>query len=69
VFDFYKDVHTLKPAHQMVVGHWKYGPTLPPGTVVVLCDPAYRAPLDSAFRVVSLDQREMCQTLLLLPKP
>lgn len=69
VFDFYKHVHNIKPGHQMVVGGAQYGPTLPPGTVVVLCNPAHRVPLDSAFRVVALDQREPCQTLLLLPKP
>jgi 4-amino-4-deoxy-L-arabinose transferase-like glycosyltransferase len=42
---------------------------LTPGQVVVLCDPAYRASLDSAFQVVELHQDYPCKTLLLLAHP
>ena len=42
---------------------------LQPGTIVTTCDPAYRAPLDSAFQVVELHQDGQCQTLLLLARP
>ena len=39
--------------------------SLPPGTVVMTCDPAFRPSLDSAFQVVELHQDGPCQTLLL----
>ncbi|HET9506202.1 MAG TPA: glycosyltransferase family 39 protein [Hymenobacter sp.] len=38
------------------------------GRVVVVCDPAYRVPLDSAFKIMELHQDFPCQTLLLLPR-
>ena len=42
--------------------------SLPTGTVALVCDPGFRARLDSAFHTVQLHQDENCQTLLLLPR-
>jgi len=41
---------------------------LQPGAVVLVCDPAYRARLDSTFKVVSVHQEATCETLLLLTR-
>lgn len=58
-----------QPDHHLELGHGKDARRLPAGKTVVLCDPTYRAALDSAFQVVELHQDTPCQTLLLLPKP
>ncbi|MDU0370685.1 ArnT family glycosyltransferase [Hymenobacter endophyticus] len=42
--------------------------TPPLGSVVVTCDPAFKAPLDSAFRMIEVHQNGSCQTLLLLSR-
>jgi 4-amino-4-deoxy-L-arabinose transferase-like glycosyltransferase len=42
--------------------------SLPTGTIAVVCDPVFRARLDSAFHTVQLHEEEPCQTLLLLPR-
>jgi hypothetical protein len=42
--------------------------TLAPGAVVVVCNPDYRARLDSTFRLVPLHEDSPCQTVLLLPR-
>ncbi|MGI4735112.1 MAG: ArnT family glycosyltransferase [Janthinobacterium lividum] len=42
--------------------------SLEPGTVVVVCNPTYRASLDSTFRLVQLHEDLPCQTVLLLPR-
>jgi 4-amino-4-deoxy-L-arabinose transferase-like glycosyltransferase len=42
--------------------------TLAPGSVVVVCNPDYRARLDSTFRLVPLHEESPCQTVLLLPR-
>jgi len=69
VLDYYQYVHNLKPGNKMVIGGGQYASTLPARSVVVVCNPAYRAALDTAFQVVELHKQEPCQTLLLLPKP
>lgn len=57
------------PGHHLAVVPGRAARRLPVGSVVVVCDPAYRAALDSTFRVVLLHQEAPCQTLRLLPRP
>jgi 4-amino-4-deoxy-L-arabinose transferase-like glycosyltransferase len=54
--------------HRLAVLSGQAASQLRASQVVVVCDPAYRATLDSAFRVVLLHQEAPCQTLRLLPR-
>lgn len=65
---FYKSVFELTPGRKFNYIQGRDALALPQGSVVVTCDPAFRAPLDSAYRVMELHQDGTCQTLLLLPR-
>jgi 4-amino-4-deoxy-L-arabinose transferase-like glycosyltransferase len=56
------------PGHHLAVVPGQAARQLPTGRVVVVCDPGYRAALDSVFRVVLLHEEAPCQTLQLLPR-
>lgn len=65
---FYKSVFELTPGRKLNYIQGRDALTMSQGSVVVTCDPAFRAPLDSAYQVMELHQNGPCQTLLLLPR-
>jgi hypothetical protein len=68
VLQYYRAEFEQVPGRHFAVVSGKEVHKMPAGKVVVLCDPAYRASLDSAFQVVEMHQNAQCQTLLLLPR-
>jgi hypothetical protein len=67
VLQYYKLQVAHTPGHQLTVLNWPDTHQLTAGQVVMFCDRAYRARLDSAFQVVELHDDSPCQTVLLLP--
>lgn len=70
VLQYYKIQVEHQPGRHLTMTNNRDVRNAPVGTgrVVVVCDPAYRAPLDSVFKIVELHQDFPCQTLLLLPR-
>jgi 4-amino-4-deoxy-L-arabinose transferase-like glycosyltransferase len=69
VLKYYELIFANAPGRKLTPMMAKDARVLQPGKVVVLCDQAHRAALDSAFQVVELHQDFPCKTLLLLPHP
>ena len=68
VLQYYQLQVAHTPGHHLAVVPGRLASQLPAGQVVVVCDPSYRAALDSAFRVVLLHEDLPCQMLRLLPR-
>jgi 4-amino-4-deoxy-L-arabinose transferase-like glycosyltransferase len=67
VLTYYQLVYQAQ-GKQVVARAGNTARSLQPGTVAVVCNPAYRAQLDSTFRLVALHEDLPCQTVLLLPR-
>jgi 4-amino-4-deoxy-L-arabinose transferase-like glycosyltransferase len=67
VLQYYKLQVAHTPGHQLTVLNWPDTHQLAAGQVVMFCNRAYRARLDSTFQVVELHDDSPCQTVLLLP--
>lgn len=68
VLQYYRMEFEQKAGRHLAFGQGKVVRKLPVGQVVISCDPAYRAALDSTFHVAELHQEGTCQTLLLLDR-
>lgn len=66
--NFYQKTLTEAGQGPLSVQHISYYRQLAPGTIVMVCDPVFRARLDSAFRLTTLAQEAPCETLLLEPR-
>jgi 4-amino-4-deoxy-L-arabinose transferase-like glycosyltransferase len=66
VLSFYQTVYQLH-GRNFVTQPGSAAHSLQPGTVTVVCNPAYKAELEATFRLVALHENGPCQTLLLLP--
>jgi len=68
VLQYYRTALGLSDHKTIAVRYGGEARLLRPGTVVLVCDPAYRARLDSLFQLVTMHQQEPCETVLLLPR-
>ena len=69
VLHYYRHEFEQWPGHELNARQGKDLHQLTAGTIVTVCDPAYRVALDSTFQLVELHQDYPCQTVLLLARP
>ncbi len=62
--DYYKSVYS-RQGRIITTGSGNMARTLQPGTIVLVCNPVYKAKLDSAFTLLTIHQDDQCQTMFI----